>query len=80
MLANACRKQMRRVEPLSSEDDYALAYTHAKEVAEERNHLLIMKRRCQRLLENEVLSADQLKLAHMYEEGSMDGNHQRRVE
>ena len=27
-------KQMRRVEPLSSEDDYALAYTHAEEVAE----------------------------------------------
>jgi hypothetical protein len=33
MLANAYGKQMRRVEPLSSEDDYALAYTHAEEVA-----------------------------------------------
>jgi hypothetical protein len=79
VLAKQIRKlyhTMRQGEGLSLGDSHTIAYMHAKEVAEDCYHLLIMKWRCQRLLDNEVLSEDELELSQMFREGSIDENHQ----
>jgi hypothetical protein len=65
---------------LMSVDDFAQAFEHAAKIAKERNLLQIMTGHYQCYLDNEMLSDDELKLAHMYEEEGVSENHQHYME
>ncbi len=61
-------------------NNFAQASKYATEIAEEHNHLLIMKGYYQLFLDNKMLSDDKIGLAQMYEEEGINENYQQYLE